>query len=101
MRFVLIAALLVTTTVWAQNAPSPAPAPTPAPAAKPAMPPRAVQIEQAVHALAAAPTNTSLWPGFDPLKIPLAVFDGKDTGCSAILRRPNVSSRCPASKAPS
>ena len=79
MRFVLIAMLMVTTTVWAQNAPSPAPAPTPAPAAKPAMPPRAVQIEQAVHALASAPTNTSLWPGFDPLKIPLAVFDGKDT----------------------
>ena len=79
MRFVLIAMLMVTTTVWAQNAPSPAPAPTPAPAAKPAMPPRAVQIEQAVHALAAAPESGALWPGFDPLKIPLAVFDGKDT----------------------
>lgn len=81
MRYVLIAALMATTTVWAQTAPAPAPAvkPNPAPAAKPAMPPRPVQIEQAVHALVTTPGNAALWPGFDPLKIPLAVFDGKDT----------------------
>lgn len=77
MRFVLIVMLLVATSVWAQTAP--APLPKPAPAAKPAMPPRPVQIEQAVHALAKSPENASLWPGFDPLKIPLAIFDGKDT----------------------
>lgn len=75
MRFVLIAALLVTTSVWAQTTPTPAPAAAPAVT----LPPRPVQIEQAVHALAAAPTNASLWPGFDPLKIPLAVFDGQST----------------------
>lgn len=81
MRSVLIVMLLLTTAAaWAQvPAPVSATKPNPAPVAKPAPMPRAVQIEQAVHGLVNAPTNTGLWPGFDPLKIPLAVYDGETT----------------------
>lgn len=77
MRSVLIVMLLVSTTAWAQVVPAPAAKPSPAPA--PAPVPRAVQIEQAVHRLAASPEGVVLWPGFDPLKIPLAIYDGQQT----------------------
>ncbi|MFT3808084.1 hypothetical protein [Arenimonas sp.] len=79
MRHVLIVMLLVSTAAWAQVTPAPAPAVKPSPAAKPAMPPRPVQIEQAVQRLITAPTSANLWPGFEPLKIPLAIYDGENT----------------------
>jgi hypothetical protein len=36
----------------------------------------AVQLEQALHNVC---SGIELWPGYDPLSVPLAVFDGKNT----------------------
>ncbi|MEO7996250.1 MAG: hypothetical protein ABI852_02330 [Gemmatimonadaceae bacterium] len=38
-----------------------------------------VEIEREVRRLAALNPDGGLWPGFDPLAIPLAVFDGRQT----------------------
>lgn len=45
----------------------------------PANVPIAIQLEQQVQKLTAQNPSGTLWPGFDPLSIPLAVFDGRQT----------------------
>ena len=48
--------------------------------APPSPEPTALALEEEVRGIAEASARTdSLWPGFDPLAIPLAVYDGERT----------------------
>ncbi|MEZ0472304.1 hypothetical protein [Luteimonas salinilitoris] len=57
------------------------PQPAPADGSGPAQerPLAAADLEREVARLAAEHAGEGLWPGFDPLAVPLAVYDGKRT----------------------